>query len=387
MGNTCGCCTAEEDAKKDSELDKYIKTHHILKYPHKCPKLMKQDQLLKLDCQDYYKTHKCNVNMEILDEKSKKQDIQSPETIDTALLEEISQLSNALTNDHNEDKGTDQSKVNQRNKDQLLEEKKIVDYVDVKLFGEYGTGGKPLKIKPTNPYLEIDLIDPNDPVLYEGEVQKYKPGFQAQFIDRWIQVTAKAFRYFVSKPAKDCPIIKPLLAIPMLGVKACEIVNYTLPIKKKDLKGQELAKHQFELFLKEDFVKYYLSSIYEKHFSPDGKRINTGIQFLERNEGKKKQFSPSKKGIQLDLKEKYMKEEENLLEEPLQHAAMNTLNTHYGAWTNREEMWILEDRRLLFATKTDYTSDEWAQCISSVCKESEDPNYAPSFLKNDVENE
>ena len=40
----------------------------------------------------------------------------------------------------------------------------------IKLVGEYGQGGKPLKIKPLNPYLEIDLIDPSDPILFEGEM-------------------------------------------------------------------------------------------------------------------------------------------------------------------------------------------------------------------------
>ena len=43
------------------------------------------------------------------------------------------------------------------------------------LGGENGTGGRPMR--PQNPYLEIDLIDPTDPVLFEGEVQKYKTGF------------------------------------------------------------------------------------------------------------------------------------------------------------------------------------------------------------------
>jgi hypothetical protein len=36
------------------------------------------------------------------------------------------------------------------------------------LEGEMGIGGKPLK--KGNPYLEIDLIDSLDPVLFEGEV-------------------------------------------------------------------------------------------------------------------------------------------------------------------------------------------------------------------------
>lgn len=59
-------------------------------------------------------------------------------------------------------------------------QKKEVQVRTIYLFeGEMGTGGKPLKRKPDNPYLEIDLIDPSDPILFEGEVQKYKPGFKA----------------------------------------------------------------------------------------------------------------------------------------------------------------------------------------------------------------
>ena len=36
--------------------------------------------------------------------------------------------------------------------------------------GDNGVGGRPLKRKADNPYLEIDLIDPTDPVLFEGEI-------------------------------------------------------------------------------------------------------------------------------------------------------------------------------------------------------------------------
>ncbi len=54
------------------------------------------------------------------------------------------------------------------------------------LGGENGIGGRPLKRKVDNPYLEIDLIDPTDPILFEGEIQKFKPGFKAIFIDRWV---------------------------------------------------------------------------------------------------------------------------------------------------------------------------------------------------------
>jgi hypothetical protein len=122
-------------------------------------------------------------------------------------------------------------------------------------------------------------------------------------------------------------------------------------------------------------VNFYLSSVYEKNFSADGKRVNTGIQFLEKNLEKKRGFSPSKKSG-LDLKEKLRKVEENTLEEPLSHASMNSLNTHQGAWSNREEMWILEDRRLLFATKTDMATGEWVEVLKQLMDDK------PQFLSN-----
>lgn len=69
------------------------------------------------------------------------------------------------------------------------------------------------------------------------------------------------------------------------------------------------------------------------------------------------------------MKEKYIKEEENTLEEPLRDAAMNTLNTKEGAWTNREEMWILKDRLLLFATKTDLATGEWVEVLNQLIED------------------
>jgi len=38
-----------------------------------------------------------------------------------------------------------------------------------------------------------------------------------------------------------------------------------------------MAKHQFELFLKEDFIDHFLTPEYERLFSPNGKRINTAL--------------------------------------------------------------------------------------------------------------
>jgi hypothetical protein len=51
------------------------------------------------------------------------------------------------------------------------------------------------------------------------------------------------------------------------------------------------------------------------------------------------------------VKELFRAEEENRPEEPLKQAAMQSLNTHGGAWSNRQGMWPLSERRLVFSSK------------------------------------
>ena len=48
--------------------------------------------------------------------------------------------------------------------------KPVYENTSMMFGGEQGTGGRPVKKIPLNPYLEIDLIDPTDPVLFEGEI-------------------------------------------------------------------------------------------------------------------------------------------------------------------------------------------------------------------------
>ena len=109
MGNSYTCCgCGSEDAKKDAELDKYIKVHHIWKFPHKCPKLDKKYQAFfkGLDFEDSDKTFKCAVAHEILDDNAKKQDMQSVDSIDQDFLLELSTLTNSILGPASGPKGT-----------------------------------------------------------------------------------------------------------------------------------------------------------------------------------------------------------------------------------------------------------------------------------------
>ena len=54
-----------------------------------------------------------------------------------------------------------------------------------------------------------------------------------------------------------------------------------------------------------------------------------------------------------------MLEEENRPEEPLKAAAMHTLNTHGGAWSNRAGMWPVSEKRLIFASKKENVTLQW----------------------------
>lgn len=112
--------------------------------------------------------------------------MQTPESINKEQLQDLSTLANSLTSGSTDAKGRERAMAGDSKKDSLDSMKEVKENSSMSFGGEMGTGGRPLKRKPDNPYLEIDLIDPTDPILFEGEIQKYKPGFKATFIDRWV---------------------------------------------------------------------------------------------------------------------------------------------------------------------------------------------------------
>ena len=42
----------------------------------------------------------------------------------------------------------------------------VQEKADMNLQGDQGTGGRPFIRKIPNPYLEVDMIDPTDPILF-----------------------------------------------------------------------------------------------------------------------------------------------------------------------------------------------------------------------------
>ncbi len=76
--------------------------------------------------------------------------------------------------------------------------------------------------------------------------------------------------------------------------------------------------------------------------------------------------SPSKKNI----KELFMAEDENKPEEPLKQAAMASLNTHGGAWSNRQGQWPLNERKMIFSCKKEIVTQQWLDNLRAVVMDS-----------------
>ena len=131
--------------------------------------------------------------------------------------------------------------------------------------------------------------------MFQGELQKYKPGFNGVFIDRWVQVTRTSVRYFSNKPGSQLAAGKPLMAFPFNAIKSIERVGFDVQLKKTDKKGQDLQKNMFEIFLKEDFLDIFLRPDYEQLFNPDTKRRNYLLQKISKE--LKTNSSPNKKGM------------------------------------------------------------------------------------------
>lgn len=71
----------------------------------------------------------------------------------------------------------------------LCNTKQIKEDYDIDLDIDVGSNGRPRfkeEIKMPPQYESIDLNDPNDAVLFQGEMVKYKAGLNPSYLNRWI---------------------------------------------------------------------------------------------------------------------------------------------------------------------------------------------------------
>lgn len=72
-------------------------------------------------------------------------------------------------------------------------------------------------LMPSGGVYEI-VIDPEEEVLYEGELSKFKPGIEKNFIARWLQLSTRSFRYYKNHYHSVCYLTRPISAIPLNAI-------------------------------------------------------------------------------------------------------------------------------------------------------------------------
>ena len=92
------------------------------------------------------------------------------------------------------------------------------------------------------------LCNPNDKILIEGELHKYKPGIDTMYIPRWCQLTQNAIRIYKTQMAAKGFSAKPILALPLRIFKCVKKSKFVVPEKGKNVKLiKVLNRNQFEL--------------------------------------------------------------------------------------------------------------------------------------------
>lgn len=91
--------------------------------------------------------------------------------------------------------------------------------------------------------LSVDLFKPGrDDVLLEGYLYKFKPGLSTNFVQRYVQLSSCAFRYFKNEQASKTSV--PLVSFRKRVLKHCTAIRIN---KESYIKrGSRLVDREFE---------------------------------------------------------------------------------------------------------------------------------------------
>ena len=241
-------------------------------------------------------------------------------------------------------------------------------------------------------YAEIDLYNENEDILFEAELMKYKPGYTGTFVSRYIQVTESAIRIYRNRAFALSQSHKPLLAIPVEAFLKVERVDFDLKIvEKNQARFQDYQDNQFEIFLKDDFIDYYVNLEMDRIQSspqkvPKQKRdtvpqaaeftsiLGTSTLAVPKPRVSAAGASPFKvREIdgkthvmdQTEMHDRFVKVEEG--EEIITQKNMFSKGLMIkDTWTSREEIWYFSNKRLLFSAKYPEIVDKWVDSLSQL---------------------
>ena len=188
-----------------------------------------------------------------------------------------------------------------------------------------------------------ELCDPNDKIVFEGELYKYKPGIDTMYITRWCQLTKNVIRIYKNQMAAKGFSGKPILALPLRIFKGIKKSKFVVPEKGKNIKLiKTLNKNQFELWYKKEVLDMIMLNFLQSKVIENDENINTN-----NNE-------------ELDINTKLTILKGNLTsnESFKINATMETLNNSCS-WSNREGEWFWAEKRLMFSSQRSRDAEDW----------------------------
>jgi hypothetical protein len=104
-------------------------------------------------------------------------------------------------------------------------------------------------------------IDPDEEILLEGELMKFKPGIEKNFISRWIQLSTRSLRYYKNHYHSICYLTRPISAVPLYAIDQVNIFNIENELYKR--KDKELYSYMFEVVLLQDYEDIFFFREFE----------------------------------------------------------------------------------------------------------------------------
>ena len=91
--------------------------------------------------------------------------------------------------------------------------------------------------------------------MSEGELHRFKPGMEFNFIPRWLQLSTRSLRYYKNQIHAVTFLTRPIVSIPLQAIHSVRPYQLKNPDYKK--RQRALYDHMFELTLRQDYEDLY----------------------------------------------------------------------------------------------------------------------------------
>ncbi|EAR90153.3 hypothetical protein TTHERM_00355000 (macronuclear) [Tetrahymena thermophila SB210] len=203
-------------------------------------------------------------------------------------------------------------------------------------------------------------------ILFQGELQKYKPGLNYNFISRYITLNLESIKYYKDRVHSKCYEDKPLQIIPIASIQSVSKVQFQVPLLPKEKQRQKNNLQKlYPDNLSKNVVVYYFEII------------------LDNNENKAENDSQIGNKIQYN----HLMPQDKL--DSYRNGGLNKKIKDLTTWSGRSHEWYESEQRLLFCTQDKSVLETWVAVLNwiiSLKKEQNISSYSLLYSTERIEN-